>query len=192
VNCVPWSEWITVSPRCASRCNLAEITVHIERDEAHRYLLPLAGHGDEAGKNDNYGSVLTAHPGSRRGGQLQTTGSQPIVSGRPAQPTLSLKPLSRNSRDASSTSGRKNPTSRSSSPYNAERPHRSLELAAPASSSHTRDSPPSLDVHRRAAVQCCSMGLGVGLRRPSRGPAAGRGVPTTRCEDPETAALPIT
>ncbi len=30
--------------------------------------------------NDNYGSVLTAHPGSRRGGQLQTTGSQPIVS----------------------------------------------------------------------------------------------------------------
>jgi hypothetical protein len=32
------------------------------------------------GQNDNYGSVLTAHPGSRRGGQLQTTGSQPIVS----------------------------------------------------------------------------------------------------------------
>src|SRR5712691_6524328 len=36
--------------------------------------------GDEAGENDNYGSVLAAHPGSRRGGQLQTTGSQPIVS----------------------------------------------------------------------------------------------------------------
>jgi hypothetical protein len=32
------------------------------------------------GRNDNYGSVPAAHPGSRRGGQLQTTGSQPIVS----------------------------------------------------------------------------------------------------------------
>src|SRR5262249_45154009 len=31
------------------------------------------------GRNDNYGSVRAAHPGSRRGGQLQTAGSQPIV-----------------------------------------------------------------------------------------------------------------
>ena len=29
-----------------------------------------------------------------------------------------------------------------------------------------------------------------GLRRPSRDPAAGRGVPTTRCQDPETEAFP--
>src|SRR6202011_2364013 len=46
--------------------------------------IPTSSHsldtGDEAGENDNYGSVLAAHPGSRRGGQLQTTGSQPIVS----------------------------------------------------------------------------------------------------------------
>src|SRR5881296_1517899 len=40
----------------------------------------FAGQRRRGGQNDNYGSVLAAHPGSRRGGQLQTTGSQPIVS----------------------------------------------------------------------------------------------------------------
>jgi hypothetical protein len=60
--------------------DLAEVTVHIQRDEAHAYLLSLAAQRRRGGQNDNYGSVLTAHPGSRRGGQLQTTGSQPIVS----------------------------------------------------------------------------------------------------------------
>src|ERR1700736_3029293 len=55
--------------------------------------IPTSSHsldtGDEAGENDNYGSVLAAHPGSRRGGQLQTTGSQPIVSVTPC-PTYVL------------------------------------------------------------------------------------------------------
>ena len=30
--------------------NLAEVAVHIERDDAHPYLLSLTGRGDEAGK----------------------------------------------------------------------------------------------------------------------------------------------
>src|ERR1035437_11036480 len=32
-----------------------------------------------SGRHDNYGSVLAAHPDSRKGGHLQTSGSQPIV-----------------------------------------------------------------------------------------------------------------
>src|SRR5829696_7598300 len=54
-----------------------------------RNTTPLLDHVREAaGDRDNYGSVLTAHPDTRGGGQLQTAGSQPIET--PACPTSAL------------------------------------------------------------------------------------------------------
>ncbi len=71
----------TAHPTTLGDRDLAEVAVHIQRDEPHAYLLSVNQRTRRrGGQNDNYGSVLAAHPGSRRGGQLQTTGSQPIVS----------------------------------------------------------------------------------------------------------------
>jgi hypothetical protein len=69
------------------------------------------------GQNDNYGSVFAAHPGSRRGGQLQTTGSQPIVSAT-ACPISSLpqSPCPGTASDANPTSGRNGSIERSFMP----------------------------------------------------------------------------
>src|SRR6266508_206931 len=51
----------------------------IKPDETHR-TPPLARYRRRrGGRHDNYGSVRTAHPDSRRGGHLQTAGSQPIM-----------------------------------------------------------------------------------------------------------------
>jgi hypothetical protein len=81
------------------------------------------------GRNDNYGSVLAAHPGSRRGGQLQTMGSRPIVS--TAQPRSSRSPRPGTAAKANPATGRNGSMRRSSSPYNRRGPHRSLNLAPP-------------------------------------------------------------
>src|SRR6266536_1750549 len=51
----------------------------IKPDETHR-TPPLGRYRRRrGGRHDSYGSVLAAHPDSRRGGHLQTTGSQPIM-----------------------------------------------------------------------------------------------------------------
>jgi transposase len=62
--------------------DLAEVAADVGPDRAHDDLLS----GETRRANDNYGSVLTAYPGSRRGGQLQTAGSRPIENRRPARP----------------------------------------------------------------------------------------------------------
>ena len=56
--------------------DLAEVAMDVQADRTHGSLLALRLETRRA--NDTYGSVLTAHPGSRRGGQLQIAGSQPI------------------------------------------------------------------------------------------------------------------
>src|SRR5712691_5838921 len=86
--------------------DLAEVAVHVERDETHHYLLLLGGQRRRGGQNVNYGSVLAAHPGSRRGGQLQTTGSQPIVSTACPTHVLPEAPVPETGDDANSSSGR--------------------------------------------------------------------------------------
>ena len=55
---------------------LAEVAMDVQPDRAHGGLLPLRVENRRA--NDTYGYVLTAHPGGRRGGQLQIAGSRPI------------------------------------------------------------------------------------------------------------------
>jgi hypothetical protein len=57
--------------------DLAEVTVHIQPDEPHPAPFLLARQVRKRA-NDTYGSVLAAHPGSRRGGQVQHAGAQPI------------------------------------------------------------------------------------------------------------------
>src|SRR4051794_30648277 len=71
---------------------------------------------EAAGDNDNYGSVLSAHPDTRGGGQLQTAGSQPIET--PACPTSALtEPPPGTTGDATPRPGRR--AHRASSwPYN--------------------------------------------------------------------------
>jgi hypothetical protein len=55
--------------RCTSNpMNRIDHHLHLGRPERRR-----------GGRHDNYGSVRTAHPDSRRGGHLQTAGSQPIM-----------------------------------------------------------------------------------------------------------------
>jgi hypothetical protein len=65
--------------------HLAEVAVDVEPDEAHHSSSrSLTRRRD--GQHDNYGSVLAAHPSSRRGGQLQIAGSQPIEIRQPVRP----------------------------------------------------------------------------------------------------------
>ena len=77
------------APAALGDRDLTEVTMHIQRDDTHPTSSRLDCTRRRGGQNDNYGSVLAAHPGSRRGGQLQTAGSQPIVSAT-ACPTSSL------------------------------------------------------------------------------------------------------
>src|SRR4029453_19451364 len=60
---------------------LAEVAMDVQANEAHRTPPPLSvvPGRRRGGRRDNYGSVRTAHPDSRRGGHLQTAGSQPIM-----------------------------------------------------------------------------------------------------------------
>src|SRR6266508_6152395 len=53
----------------------------VQPDETHRTPPPALARyrRRRGGRHDNYGSVRTAHPDSRRGGHLQTAGSQPIM-----------------------------------------------------------------------------------------------------------------
>jgi hypothetical protein len=61
----------------------------VDQGKNHRPILPNPGRKRRFERvtgllkpfraHDNYGSVLAAHPDSRRGGQLQIAGSQPIV-----------------------------------------------------------------------------------------------------------------
>jgi hypothetical protein len=85
---------------------------------------------EAAGDRDNYGSVLTAHPDTRGGGQLQTAGSQPIET--PASPTSALtEPPPGTISDATPGPGR--PARRASSwPYNTTRRHSTLGYLSPA------------------------------------------------------------
>src|ERR1700736_1863597 len=98
--------------------------------------IPTSSHsldtGDEAGENDNYGSVLAAHPGSRRGGQLQTTGSQPIVSVT-ACPTYVLPeaPVPEQPETLTRPPDTRTPCGDLHAPYNEQRPHRTLNLMPP-------------------------------------------------------------
>src|SRR5262245_21688985 len=70
-------------PHLPSFCDrdLAEVAMDIQADEPHRTPPPLSLVNDwrRGGRHDNYGSVRAAHPDSRRGGHLQTAGSQPIM-----------------------------------------------------------------------------------------------------------------
>jgi hypothetical protein len=79
-------------PTVLGHRDLAEVAMDIQPDKSASPLL-LSGRSarDEAGKTTTYGSVLAAHPGSRRGGQLQSAGSQPIEMRRPAQPPSRLE-----------------------------------------------------------------------------------------------------
>jgi hypothetical protein len=88
----------TAHPAALRDRDLAEIAVHTQRNEAHPYLLLNQRTRRRGGQNDNYGSVLTAHPGRRRGGQLQTNGlaAHSVSDGLPNL-VSPFKPLSRNS-----------------------------------------------------------------------------------------------
>src|SRR5262245_35443989 len=70
-------------PHLPSFCDrdLAEVAMDIQADEPHRTPPPLSLVNDwrRGGRHDNYGSVRAAHPDSRKGGHLQTAGSQPIM-----------------------------------------------------------------------------------------------------------------
>src|SRR6266498_1097382 len=63
----------------------------MKRIEHLRRYRPRGG-----GRHDNYGSVLAAHPDSRRGGHLQTAGSQPIMLRGLPNPRLPEAPGIRN------------------------------------------------------------------------------------------------
>jgi hypothetical protein len=64
-------------PPVLDQRDLAEIAMHVEPDKAHAPLLSLPTmSGDRAGDRGSYGYVLSAHPGTRGGGHLHSTGSQ--------------------------------------------------------------------------------------------------------------------
>ena len=114
--------------------DLAEVAMHVQPDEPHRTPPPSLGRRRRrrGGRHDNYGSVLAAHPDSRRGGHLQTAGSQPIVSvdglpnlRLPEAPGIRNAPTLRHQPDNADT-----PPRAVSSPYNEHRPHPCAPAAA--------------------------------------------------------------
>jgi hypothetical protein len=118
--------------------HLAEVTVHIQANEPHPHLLPVAQRHRRGGRNDNYGSVRTTHPGSRRGRPTPNRGpaAHSDSSGLPnlASPR---SPCPGTTHDANPGTGHNDSTPRSSCPYNRGRPHRALDLKPPDSSARS-------------------------------------------------------
>jgi hypothetical protein len=109
--------------------------MHVHPDAAQHHL--LVDVREAAGDRDNYGSVLSAHPDTRGGGQLQTAGSQPIET--PACPaTLSPEPPPGTRSDATPGLGRR-ARSASSWPYNLRRRHSTLGFLSPHEFEHERE-----------------------------------------------------
>jgi hypothetical protein len=113
--------------------HLTEVAMDVQPNETHRTTSTLGRYRRRrGGRHDNYGSVRTAHPDSRRGGHLQTTGSQPIMSRGLPNPRVSLKPLASGTRRRYGTARTTQTLHRGSFiSLHEHRPHRSLEQRPP-------------------------------------------------------------
>ena len=104
--------------------DLTEVAMHVHPDASHQHPPSSTWTSRErAGERDNYGSVLSAHPDTRGGGQLQTAGAQPIET--PACPTtaLSHEPPHRDHEPKLRPRPDSEPHAQSSWPYNHDRVH---------------------------------------------------------------------
>lgn len=90
--------------RACSYRHLAEAAVDVRARSPGSFLSRYRQ--DEAVNDDNYGSALASHPGSRSGGQLQIAGSQPIENAA-ACPTSVLdgSPVPESGADATGPTG---------------------------------------------------------------------------------------